>query len=553
MKPAQVEHYMRFFGRGPGGVPVQFEFATIGHVSTFSGQWVEGRIKQILSRNELYSPGRVRGPASYVTGGLVLANSDGALDYLRDYSFDGSNMGIWQLDPVTFAQIPVQAMQGQQPIFSEQEVTIATRDQRYLMEKTLLSRKYAGTNAGSPLAGIEGTAGDLQGHPKPQLFGTCLNVSPKLVNTAKLIYQVTSMAQSAGVPLAVRNAGGFNTGFTITVYDKRSPLTRAADYVSQADMEANAPAAGQYRVWPAGGCFRLGSAPVGIVTCDASNPSNNVSGGGTSSKASAVLKDLSYFSNVEMNPQSYLSGDYDVGAYFDAELTVLDALGVLLAGYEAFFTLGPDPTQFATQFGIGWYSQLSLLTNMPYWQSLPKGGGGAGAFTFDEGNDRSLNYAQSQEDNRGMPIWRVNLRYARNYTVMSDTDLAGVAMADREFCKQEWRVVTAEDASVKNQWPEAQELTVDSQVLQQADAQALANRLLLLFKVRRDLFELQMAGADLREQLTLDGTTYPASLQPGVLCRVTWPRFGLSGGKDCMVTSITRDYAADEYTLTVWG
>jgi hypothetical protein len=49
-------------------------------------------------------------------------------------------------------------------------------------------------------------------------------------------------------------------------------LTRGADYPDQATMESTAPSAGQYRVWSAGGCFRLGSAPAGKITVDLTNP-----------------------------------------------------------------------------------------------------------------------------------------------------------------------------------------------------------------------------------------------------------------------------------------
>ena len=103
-------------------------------------------------------------------------------------------------------------------------------------------------------AGVEGVVGDLAGKPKPLLFGVVTNIAPPCVNTARLIYQV-------------------NDG-TITslddVYDRGVALTLEGTYASEADVldDGQEPSAGMYKVYLAGGLFRLGSSPAGTVTAE---------------------------------------------------------------------------------------------------------------------------------------------------------------------------------------------------------------------------------------------------------------------------------------------
>src|SRR5574340_223539 len=129
--------------------------------------------------------------------------------------------------------------------FSWKEIAIRIKNRQLELNTPIQTTKYAGTN--SLPDGLEGVS-DIQGKSKPLLFGQCKNITPVLVNTSRLIYQVNDGA------IITTNAA---------VYDNGVALTKGADYASQADMETNAPAAGAFRLWLAGGYFRLGSTPAG--------------------------------------------------------------------------------------------------------------------------------------------------------------------------------------------------------------------------------------------------------------------------------------------------
>jgi hypothetical protein len=128
-------------------------------------------------------------------------------------------------------------------------------------------------------AALEGGT-DLAGKYKPRAWGNVQNVPPVLVDSASLIYQVNDGAIS-DVPAA---------------YDRQIALVKGADYVSQSDMQTNAPAAGNYRVWKAGGFFRLGSTPAGTCTADVLG---DASGAGYVNKAGDILQRVLLIAGID--------------------------------------------------------------------------------------------------------------------------------------------------------------------------------------------------------------------------------------------------------------
>lgn len=94
----------------------------------------------------------------------------------------------------------------------------------------------------------------------------------------------------------------------------------------------------------------------------------------------------------------------------------------------------------------------------------------------------------SVADPLGTPTWRVSVNYARNYQVMTGAALQGsVKGTEREgFLSQEWRTVIVDDPTTKARWPGAIERTLDTGLLNEADAAALGTRLLSLYGPRAD-------------------------------------------------------------------
>jgi hypothetical protein len=504
-------------------------FADHGYLTpageTPASTFIDGRVVQPgLLRRDLYGQAKTRGDVMIGNGAVILANVDGELDDLLDYGFDGQNFFIYEVDQETYAlaTLPMFSGVAEQPIFDLNQVTFAVRDQNHAFDVELLTTRYAGTNV-LP-AGVEGTAGDIKGKVKPKVVGIALNVSPVCVNTSRQIYQVDGQ-------------DGLRTGWSMVVYDKRSVLTAGAVYTSQADMETNAPTAGQYRVWPAGGMFRTNAAHT-LLTADVTNPTQY---GTTGCEVSSVLRFISGASVFE----SHLDSDPDCGIYLRDEVTVLAAINMVAPSVNAFFAYQPSPTGASN---LGYLcSQLCDPSSLPYTPVLP-------VVDLDEDNiiESSLQRIAPNEPERGLPVWRVNVQYAKNNTVMGLTDLAGVALADQTFAGIEFRTATASDANVKLQWPDAPELNVVSLIDAESDAQSEADRLLDLHSVSRSMFKLSIPAEIVREIPAVGGAA-PRMFGLHSRVRVTYDRFGLDAGVVFLVVGIQQNHEDDTVELIIWG
>lgn len=512
-------------------------------------RFIDGRLRSAGSYSKtIFSENALRGVMQIGALAVTLDNTDGGLDSLADYSFDGQFAELFDNTASTYDWNVTDCVL-EQVLFSEKDVTFAIRDSRHKFDKPLMTKKYAGTNTGSPLAGIEGTAEDIKGQPKPLCIGRCFNVTPVLVNTSKLIYQVDAY-------------DGLIGPWSLTVYDKRAALTQGADYADQAAMEATAPAAGQFRVWPAGGCFRIASTPTGMITCDVIAPPQdpeNTAGGyappATAAAACAIpqlVKRLVWYADADADgvqaAQSYTTnyGGNTIGLFLKAETSILTALEEVLSAANGYLAKG---------YGIGgafegyYYCQLYDPDAPPFTPSIDP---------IELGTDsiipNTLQQVPPAGAERGLPVWRINFNYKRNYTVMGDSDLAGVAALDQEFCKREYRTLTKEDAAIKTKWPNSVEMNVFSNWANSTVAQTEVDRLFTLYSVERRMYRVAVKGAAIREQAQFtSGAAEPRWFQPGFIVNVTYPRYDLTAGKKFVATGISYDIDTDVYNMTIWG
>lgn len=522
---------------------VPFFYATKSHVSNSNWAWttdpfyVDGRVIQPgLIERTMYGPGKLRGAAPVGAGAIVLSNADGELDDILTESFDGKPFYVYSVNPETL-KVSALLRRGflEQPTYDDKTITFQCRDALHALDIELLTTKYAGTNA-LP-AGVEGTADDIGGTPKPVLLGTCKNVTPVQVNTSKKIYQLDGVR-------------GFATGYTLAVYDKRAVVTQdgAGDYTSQADMEANNPTAGQYRVWPAGGMFRINFTPAGALTCDVTNPADAASGG--VAQLNHVINTLSADVVGLRAPVFSLAGQIydvtpDVGIYINDTRTVLSAVSELLASAGGFISTGIplDGTYVASDINT---CQLYEPAS-PFFTPL------LSPILITEAELVQGTYptmVPPSEADRGLPVWRVNVQYAKNWTVMTENDLAGVAAADVAYFTKEYRTAEAHDDDIKDDWPQALELTVTTLIVDAADATAEAQRLLALFKVPRQRLSLRIP----RQVIEMGtGGHAPVNFVPGARITLQIPRFGLDAGKTFIVLEMLDNFETDEVALVVWG
>ena len=545
---------LNYVGVTPGPPAVApLEYATESHIAPLSswlpaGRFIEGRVIQPgLIERSMYGAGRLRGASPVAGGAIVLANADGALDEILGYSFDGQVFYVQELNLATMAA-KYTICQGylEQPTWDEETITFQCRSIAHALDINLLEEKYAGTNA-LP-TGIEGTPNDIGGLPKPVLLGTCYNVMPVQVNTSKKIYQLDGVR-------------GLRPAYTLTVFDKRAVIMEdsAGDYTDQADMEANSPATGKYRVWPAGGCFRINFTPVGMLTCDVMNPADYNAPGTTPTGDSTLTQVLTTMNREVLalprygldafHPLSQLyAADPDVGIYVQDTRTALTAVNDLLA------SVGGCLINAAPMNGA--YSGDRYSTAQLYEPSAPYFTPAMSplSLTDDDLIPGSLRLIPPNEPERGLPVWRVNVQYAKNWTLMTANDLAGVAADQLARWTQEYLTASAEDATVKDDWPQALELTVTTLLVDQTEAQAEAQRLLDLFGVPRQRFALSIPRKVMIEAPHM-GTSgnNPSNFVPGVRVTLTLDRFGLGSGKTFVITEMRDNVEQLTIDLVIWG
>jgi hypothetical protein len=477
---------------------------TSGAGDTPAHAWHEPRIQQPANMQRALP---LRGASRVGYGELVLVNLDGGLDDLVEYGFDGRQIAI-KLGTLRPWQSPVwtTVLQGTmaRADFSWSQLTISLRDRMAELDKPLQSTAYAGNN--SLPNGAEGVAGDLKGKPKPRLYGNGYNLAPPCVNTSRLIYQISDTALQA----------------VSAVYDRGAALTAGAAYSSQSDMETNAPSAGQYRVWLAGGMFRLGSAPVGQITCDAVQ-------GATSSNRTAA----------QVAKQTLLDAGIASGDISSSDVTALDTA----TSAEVGLWVNDANTARAaldTVLGSvgGWWGVDRLGQFRMARLDAPSGSPVA---TLTEVEIIKIDRIASAD--AAIPVWRVNLGY-QPFATTQTSDLAGaVTAARRGELAEPYRKVTASDSSVQTLHPLAETMDIETAISSAAAAQTEADRLLALYKVRRDTLSLRVA---------LDASL-AAAIDLGAVVSVQVPRYGYDSGRLMRVTSIRTDLRGGVLDLTLWG
>lgn len=508
----------------------------------------------------MFSGNRTRGSMEVGAGTLEIVNASGVYDVYYRYSFDDKTCFFKYLNSDTDRQAATTGDSGQldqgqgYPFFAETGqvtqdfLTIYLRDFRYKMRKPFLKTKYAGTNTGAPLSGVEGTNADIGGQLKPRVIGQVFNIEPVLVNTDRLIYQVDG-------------AVGLSTGWSMTVYDMGvATWTAGANYTSLSDMQANPPLPGQYRVLPSLGCFRLGSQSGGRLTCDVFNPAT-VTGTAltptavTAGDLHAVVRQIVFEAGATSSPgfqplSSYfvtsnlLNAPPQVGVYITTDDSGLDVLNNVLKAVQASADFIQDGTLSVSKGATLNQARVDNLTGSS-WQ-----------VNLTEADIKGLRVIQTDDEDRSIPVWRVTVNYAKNWSPLTDNEIAGSASAARRnYLQQSFQSSVASDTTVQTVWPNSPELVIDTALVLKADADAEAARLLNLYKVRRLVLEVDIPVeyALNPASVGVDSSGLRISCSPGKIAMLTYPRFGLDAGKAFLIINRSVKVRDRVVTLTLWG
>lgn len=472
----------------------------------------DGRIEQPANvQRDCFSNGRTFGRTIIGFGDMVLINNDGGLDGLLDYSFVGRRITIRlgtrsTTGAITWSTIIVGSME--QAELSWQRVIVRVRDRQLDLAKPLQATRYAGGNA-LP-AGLEGNDDDLKGKPKPLVYGAVFNIAPPCVNTSRLIYQLHTGGQVVSV-----NA----------VYDRGVLLTAGSAYSSQADMEANAPAANQYRVWNDAtlGCFiRLGSNPSGLVTSDVTQGASRTAGQLFQAillKAGVAQSDISSADITALDA----AVSYEVGVYagVDKDYSPLELLDELCNSVGAWY--GCDA------FGTYRIGRIELPT-------------GASVGTITANEIIKIERVASRDSGAGVPAWKVKLGYYKVQSVQTDL-AAGVSLGRKSLVAEQYRRQEVFDEAVKTVNALSPELEFNTVLTGKGDALNEANRRLTIYKTRRDIYQLTVrVDASLASIIDL-----------GKIITLQVNRFGMNAGKKFLIIGVRTNMRGYQFDLTVWG
>lgn len=102
------------------------------------------------------------------------------------------------------------------------------------------------------------------------------------------------------------------------------------------------------------------------------------------------------------------------------------------------------------------------------------------------------------------------------------------------------RTALNEDATIKSKNEKAREVTIDTLLAGKTDAETEAARQWAIVKARRQRYVVRLGG--LRDDIEV-GDTVTLKLS----------RFGLSAGKDFLVTGVSKRFGANETVIRVYG
>ena len=475
---------------------------TSAAADTPASTWFDGRIagnpkveRQMFGRQGV-------GGLTRVNAEVELLNLDGGLDTLpRDYGLDGRRAQLLlgrPTDPLSAFGLVFSGVVAARPNVGFNVVSLALSEASARLDVPINRTAYAGTGA------AEGGA-DLQGKPKPKGWGNCQNVSGPLVDSALLIYQVHDGAIS-DVPAC---------------YDRQVALAKGADYASYADMAANAPAAGNYRVWKGGGFFRLGSTPAGTVTADVL---------GDASGAGYVNTTADILNRILVDQAGFVAADIDAAAIAQMNVDQPGEVGIW-RGLDADTVENVVAELLENAGAFGGFSRAGLFT----CAVIKSPGTAAAAAVYTSEDIRSIEREPLPEPVEPI-VWRTRVGYQKNYTVQNDV-AAAVTAARRTFAAEAERISSKEDAAVLSRHILAREYGATGALFAQAaDADTEAVRRLALWKPERGLYSVVVPAPALARDLGNEVT-------------VAYNRFGFDAGVQAMVLGHHID--GSEVTLKV--
>lgn len=502
-----------------GESAVTLRWATRGYNHPSAPGYYAGDIVQPLDFTRSLE-GLLQPEAGDDFGSLVVKNPDGAWDALAGYSMAGRALTVKFGEEgsaySSFTTLYVGTMG--QPDLQWRRVVIPVRDRLSELDVPLNdASRYAGDN--SLPDGLEGTEDDIAGEQKPLPAGAPINVTPRMVNTSKLIGQFND---GDGADLSA-------------LYDGAVALTQGTDYADEADLldDGEAPTAGQFKVWPAGGYFRLGASPAFGVTCD-------VVYGSSGDRTAAQT-----ISRYAQQAPTIASGDIT-----SADVTALDSANGSAIGWWPSPEASVRDGCRAAAVSVGAFFGFDRLGKLRMGRiTAPESGTSVATLrrldfrTPGLATDANIIDIESlPPGDTEIPVWQVVVLHSRNWTPQPDALDSNVSAARRSYVGQDWRrTPPASDSAVLTVYPVARTLERETYLVENADTER--DRLLALLKVPRRRWRVRVKFS----------SSFITAVDLGSIVTVQVNRYGLDAGKKVLVTRISYNAKLDIADLEVWG
>jgi hypothetical protein len=451
----------------------------------------------------------------------------GDLDFLIDYGFDGREIRIYTLPEPTSSYSEKEVYfigEIEQAEFEWNKINFIIRDKLYQLELPIQPAKFLGTNSGP--TGIEGLPDDIEGQPKPCVYGQVFNISPTFVNTSSLIYACNF--DSDGNTKAVDSIDAvYYNGAEISI---DTSVGTSGDVADLAALQSATIATVKYATCKDEGLIRLGTNLIGTITAD-------ITEGDTAADRTAaqivkrILDDRTEGGSSTCATATFSALDTAnssvCGIYINSERSVIDCCTEVLQSIGA------------------WMSscRISGLYRVGRLEA-PTGTASRSVIEAEISSSASggIQRIASADGNNGIPFYRVNLSYKKNYTIMTSGIAGSVQVNDEErlvFLENEYRKVTSEDKSVQIKHLRAEEMDIPTLLVTQANAETEADRQLALRSARRDVIIIRLSDNDI--------------VDIGQIVEIDIPRFDMDGGKKFVVIGQIFDPNNGYIEYTLWG
>ncbi|MEO3389506.1 hypothetical protein, partial [Mesorhizobium sp. CAU 1741] len=400
--------------------------------------------------------------------------------------------------------------------FSWTDARVLIRDRLAELDVEHQDNLFAGTTISGGMDEAEGTADDLKDRPKPLTYGRPLLAPGVAANRFDNIFGFGADGLDAFED--VRDSGVLLTA-------------SGTNHATVAALRGATITAGQYHTCLAEGLLRTGSTPDGELTARPVEKSSSADR--TAAQiAKRMLERKGFVEGVNFLAADIAAldtlNDAEIGYFMPPQdATTLVAVQHVLGSIGA--TIVPDRLGVYRMFRLDPATGFPVLT-ITTAEALEVSGG------------RGIQLLRTGDQGKGVPAWRVTVRYGYNWQVFNRNDLdVDTTEAFMAFASQEWREAIAEDEAVKAVHKLASDLVYETYLTQGAAATTEAVRLKDMHSVARDRF-LVPVKSYLAEQVELNSVV-----------RLQMPRFGLNAGKDFRVIGISENFKTRVTTLDIWG